>query len=335
MAKKTALDLSVTSRELFERRASHSKEKLEALTNELAKSTKAAAIPELCVFAAGSYGRHEASDHSDIDLFFITSKSKQQFNNNRIPTIQLFSDVIDIGSGLNFPKFSNDGEFLKLLFLEEIEENLGSRDDDFLNHFTSRMLLMLESKPVYGHQSYESILRSTIGAYFRDYTHHPKDFKPTFLVNDIIRFWKTLCLNYEHGRNQGEERAKLKQKIKNFKLKFSRLTTCFATVAYLSTFRNTISPQDVYDVCLKTPHERMEALAQAVPATQPTLVKVFEEYAWFMELTGLTKDQLEEYFADKDRRSAAFARAQQFGDLLFEMLLAINKENNVLRFMVL
>jgi hypothetical protein len=35
---------------------------------------------------------------------------------------------------------------------------------------------------------------------------------------------------------QQDEALKLKQKIKNFKLKFSRLLTCYATIAYLSSF---------------------------------------------------------------------------------------------------
>ena len=81
--------------------------------------------------------------------------------------------------------------------------------------------------------------------YFRDYEHHPKDFRPTFLINDIIRFWKTLCLNYEHKRNEAESRYVIKHKIKNFKLGYSRLMTCFATVAILSTYRQTISPDNV------------------------------------------------------------------------------------------
>jgi len=45
--------------------------------------------------------------------------------------------------------FSNDGEFLRILYLEDMLEQLGGREDDYLNYFTARMLLLLESKPLY------------------------------------------------------------------------------------------------------------------------------------------------------------------------------------------
>ncbi len=151
-----------------------------------------------------------------------------------MPEIRLLSELVEIGYMMSFPKFSNDGHFLKLLFLNDILESLGSPADDYYNHFTARMLLLLESKPVYGTEIYNRLLNETIRSYFRDYEHHPTDFRPTFLINDIIRFWKTLCLNYEHKRNQVEARATIKHKIKNFKLGYSRLLTCFATVASLS-----------------------------------------------------------------------------------------------------
>jgi predicted nucleotidyltransferase len=321
--------------DLFQQRKIFSKAKLDSLISSLDKTEHIKKVPDLCIFAAGSYGRLEASEHSDIDLFFVTTKPKDEIQDINVPKIRLFSDVIDVGYKLGFPKFSNDGEYLKLLFLEEIERNMGSRDDDFLNHFTTRMLLLLESRPVYGFTEYENVLSAIIDAYFRDYTHHPSDFKPTFLVNDIVRFWKTLCLNYEHGRNQEGERTKIKQKIKNFKLKYSRLMTCFATISCLSTYKGTISPTEVISVCHKTPSERLHLLSDFNPALVPTIGSALESYAWFMELTGLSKEDLEEHFSDKEKRADAFTKAQKFGDILFKILLEINDENSVLRYMVL
>lgn len=335
MTDKIQASLSRSASNLFTKRSVYSSSRLSSLVSSLSSSQNMASIPELCVFAAGSYGREEASEHSDIDLFFISSKPKSEIADLRVPSIRMFSDVIEAGSRLGFPKFSNDGEFLQLLFLDEIQNNMGSREDDSLNHFTSRMLLLLESKPIYGKEFYDAALESTISAYFRDYTHHPDDFKPTFLVNDIIRFWKTLCLNYEHGRNQMEVRNVIKQKIKNFKLKYSRLLTCFSTIAYLSTFRQTITPQEVVELCKLTPSTRLKRLADFDEALPTALVDVFEEYAWFMELTALSKEDLEDYFSDKGRRSEAFLRAQGFGDRLFQILMRIHEKNKVLRFMVL
>ena len=79
-----------------------------------------------------------------------------------------------------------------------MEEVLGSPEDDGLNAFTARMLLLLESRPVYNAERYRRILKAVIGFYYRDFSDHSEHFRPTFLINDILRFWRTLTLNYEH-----------------------------------------------------------------------------------------------------------------------------------------
>ena len=330
-----SIDLPRDASELFSRRKAFSKGRLAGFSSSLKTSDKVNNISGLCIFSAGSYGRLEASEHSDIDLFFISDQPRKDYPEIRVPEIQLFSEVIDAGYKMDFPKFSNDGEFLKLLHLDEIENNLGSRSDDFHNHFTARMLLLPESRPVFGEDVFDKILKSVINSYFRDYSHHPDDFKPTFLVNDIVRFWKTLCLNYEHGRNQSDERQKVKQKIRNFKLKYSRLMTCFATVALLSNYKDAITPERVFEICKMTPAERFLELASINEKVSAKVQESLVSYAWFMNLTEMTKEELEAYFDDKEKRSNAFAQAQKFGDLIFNVMLEINSENKVLRYVVL
>ena len=145
---------------------------------------------------------------------------------------------------MGFPKFSNDGEYLKILEAPEILKHLGSANDDYLNHFTARLLLILESKPIFGTANYNKILRLVLNRYFEDYPDHPETFRPTFLVNDILRFWKTLCLNYEKKRNQPakNEAKRIAQKIKNLKLKFSRMLTCYGSVCYIAAEKGIIGP---------------------------------------------------------------------------------------------
>ena len=103
---------------------------------------------------------------------------------------------------MSFPKFTNDGKYLEILFADEMLSSLGGRQDDHMNYFTSRMLLLLESHPVLNKDAYYSITKKVIRSYFRDFDYYPDTFRPTFLINDIIRFWKTLCLNYEYDRNR-------------------------------------------------------------------------------------------------------------------------------------
>src|SRR5438034_11684593 len=94
------------------------------------------------------------------------------------------------------------------------------------------MLLLLESRPLCNKTSYDQVIKSIVDEYFRDYPDHKQSFRPTFLINDILRFWKTMCLNYENKRNvikvDGEK--KNKARLANMKLKFSRRLICFSTV---------------------------------------------------------------------------------------------------------
>lgn len=183
MTRFEGLSLPQAVQRRFDTRATYSRTKLDVLSTRLAKARHTKVFEHLTVYAAGSYGRLEASKYSDVDLFFVLAKPRTYFDEIKVPEIRLLSEIIEISYDMDFPKFSNDGHFLKLLFLDDILENLGSPADDYHNHFTARMLLLLESKPIYGATVYNSLLRATTQSYFRDYPYHPEDFHPTFLTS--------------------------------------------------------------------------------------------------------------------------------------------------------
>lgn len=331
---RSTISLNNSDKNLVANRERYSQNKLKKLSLAIHKANHTGHFPKIAIYTAGSYGRLEASEHSDIDLFIVLDGRREQLEEVKVPEIRLLSEIIDIGYNMRFPKFSNDGQFLKILFIDEILEKLGSPEDDYFNHFTARMLLLLESKPIFGEKTYEKILRATVDAYFRDYPHHPADFKPTFLINDILRFWKTLCLNYENKRNQVESRSKIKHKIKNFKLGYSRLMTCFATVALLSTYTNTIRPAQVVKICRMTPMERLVLLMKMKPHLTNSISEVVKLYCWFLRKTAWSSTKLESYFSKKSNRREAFANARKFGDKIFEILSDVDETKKSLRYLV-
>ncbi len=328
------IDLPKDVSTLYAERRSYSEGRLDSLKGSLAKQKHVQYFDRLAIFAAGSYGRLEASKHSDIDLFFILDANRDDLEEFHVPEIRMLSDVITVGDQMSFPKFSNDGEFLRIMFLNDMLGDLGSRSDDFNNHFTARMLLMLEGRSIFNSTVYETCLQKTIETYFRDYEHHPADFRPTFLINDILRFWKTLCLNYENRRNQVEQRNKIKQKIKNFKLKFSRMLTCFGSISAIAAYKEGISAHEVAKLCMLTPMERMIAVSDRVAAAKPLVTQTAAHYSWFLGLTGLSTEDLETHFASRDNRIHAFRRAQEFGDTIFAILKAIDDDHESLRYLV-
>jgi predicted nucleotidyltransferase len=325
----------------LEGREEFSRGRLIELQRQLRSTNHLAAIPDLSIFASGSYGRLEAGQHSDIDLFFLCNRPRSSYRDFNVPKIQVMSDIIDVARTMGFPEFSNDGEFLSVLFVDDILDNLGGRSDDFENHFTARLLLLLEGRPLIGEAVYTASTERIVESYFRDYPHHPKDFKPTFLTNDILRFWKTLCLNYENRRNAlGADRQldpdrKRRQQIKNFKLKFSRLLTCFATIGLLSTYDESIEPEDVVALCSLAPVDRLSQIADRRPKAHAVVTDAIALYSGFLDLTSRSSDELGAFFDEDTNRTQAFDNAKLFGDRMFDVLANIHMDQSRIRYLVI
>lgn len=312
----------------------NSEHKVSQLAKFISESAEIKFFPGLSIFVAGSYARNEASEHSDIDLFFVLDGDSTNLESPRIRSIQLFSRIVTIGNDLGFPKFSNDGQYLQILELPKIIHELGGPNDDHLNYFTARMLMILESKCIYGSEHHDSILSKILDAYLRDYPDHPKEFLPTFLVNDILRFWKTLCLNYENKRNQVNEEKKIPQKIKNLKLKFSRMLTCYATICYVVAIKEPITVSSLLAMTELPPLERLRTVVANYPNTRRDFAALEKEYRWFLQLTNVSEAQLLADFSDRTLREEAFLRAERFGKSIFSITKMIAEEQKFLRYVL-
>jgi predicted nucleotidyltransferase len=333
---------------IFGQRSRESAARLDELRRRVSDDAAAVAPAELAVFCAGSYARLEASEHSDVDLFFVYGPGQTR-DGNRVAEIQFFSRLVDVVEEMAFARFSNDGQYLQTMTCDEVHRHLGSPVDDAQNLFTMRMLMLLESRFIHGQSTFENVQRSIISAYYRDYPDHQSSFEPWFLLNDIGRFWKTLLLNYENKRNQrpdvdsrseDNELRKTKQKVKNFKLKYSRMTTCFATVGALASFTEPIKEEDVFDLIQLTPQQRLLSIADRVPRVESEVERVLESYAWFLEQTAQTEEQLLAGFAEKELRQERFDKANSYGDLMFALIRGIARVNDeagerLLRFLVI
>ena len=327
---------------LVESRAQHSKQRLDQLRERIQEIAALQDFPGLTVYGVGSYARLEASEHSDLDLFFLTADDVRDIDEPRTKSLTLFGEIIATAQRLDFPKFSNDCEYLKFISAEDILTNLGNPRDDYQNYFTARMLLLLESHCLHNKTSFEKIIYRIIQSYFRDYPNHQETFWPFFLLNDIGRFWKTLLLNYEHKRGQDtgaidQEEMKIKQRVRNFKLKHSRLTTCFASIVALGSYRAPVTEENVFQLTKLTPRERLESVKEHLPCVATTVDKVLEKYSWFLEMTGLETTELESHFTDKEQRIQMFGQAKEYGDAVFTLLQHIDQSDgspNLLRFLV-
>ncbi len=321
---------------LFRQRQDYSRARLQELSRRLRNTRQFKAVPNLCVYATGSYSRQEASQNSDIDLFFMHPGTSEVSPVSRLDEMRLFARVIEVGQQMNFPTFSNDGEYLRVLFLDDVLRTMGSPEDDSQNYFTARMLLLLESTPVVNHEFLRKMVDKIIEAYFRDYPDHIRSFRPVFLINDILRFWKTLCLNYEHRRNRPEDdpQRKLRQHVKNFKLKFSRLMTCFGTIVGVCSVPPPITQADIVAITKRTPFQRFMHATRGITKLESARGAVAEDYVWFMQHTALKTDELQGHFTTLEERAEMFRRADVFGQRVYEVLRYFAATNRYERYLV-
>ncbi len=280
----------------------------------------------ICIYACGSLGRYEMSEGSDLDLFFIITNSENgkcyEFTN--LEKYCFFSQMNKINEDLGFPPPSKGGMYWDFISEEDLID-IGSRKEDYNNSLTARALLLLESKPLLNKEIYDRLLDKIIDVYFADYKDHQQDFYPMFLMNDILRYWYTLTLNYEYRRDNNDKVNK--RYWKRLKLKFSRLLTCFSLLACL--YKKSIGPQDVKRYVKMTPFERLHEIALKDKEVANIVSEIEDEYEWFLNLK-VSDD--EDWWNDDKNKAEALSHADKFHDLFIHKLMKyISTKNSVLQ----
>ena len=313
---------------------------------DLLKGAEPLTEGKACVYATGSFGRCEASLYSDLDLFIVGKgdgkpgrDGKEGSLLRRLDEICIKADLIEATRKLRLPEFSGDGRYLTHYSVHEFTKTLGTPEDDVTNTFTARLLLLLESHPLLESAVYREVTEEVVAAYWRDYEDHKTDFIPAFLANDILRLWRTFCVNYEARTERVPEEEKAKGKLKNYKLKHSRLLTCYSALLYLLavyTSQQTVSPSDAMALIDLTPTGRLEWLLHRpdLAHAHSAIRKLLDQYERFLETTNTEGEKLVRSFMDKKASQSYMRAANTFGDLVFEVLTSIGKGNLFHRLLV-
>jgi len=323
---------------VLERRRKEAAERILGLQRELAKA-EALCTDRACVYITGSFARGEASRYSDLDLFIVGRGSRDNPALSSLDEILVKADLIEATKRLGLPEFSGDGQYLTHHTVSELVGSLGKPDDDVSNTFTARLLLLLESSPLVGRPVYERLTRDVVAAYWKDYEGHKNDFMPAFLANDILRMWRTFCVNYE-ARTQSTPPAKMaKRKLKNYKLKHSRLLTCYSALLYmLAVFAKagTVNPSDVEEMIALSPTQRLEWLLSLpeLAAAHGKIQELILRYEEFLGNTDAPERELLERFADREKAREYLASARAFGDLVAKTMETIGADNRFYRLLV-
>ncbi len=324
------------------RRRTETNARLDQLRSKLTAAEEQAR-GKACVYVTGSFGRTEAGRHSDLDLFIAgrttdapgsdTGRQKRRAL-PRLEEICIKADLIEANRELGIPAFSGDGEYLEHYTVDDLIKSLGRPEDDVRNTFTARLLLLLESRPLFGEDVYDEALNDVIAAYWGDFEDHRNAFVPAFLANDILRLWRTFCVNYEARTKREPDERKAKRRLKNYKLKHSRLLTCYSAIAYLLAIfaeRRTVAPPDAYQLARLTPTERLQALVTQFGVDGSLVDEIIQLYETFLENTDRPEDELKEVFLNQAKTTQLSNEAATFGDRVARLIQNVGKGSSLYR----
>lgn len=326
-------------REFTQKRLQELREELDSVgANEIADGCS-------CVYVTGSGGRGEMSSRSDLDIFIVQYKEQARPLTN-LNEIRLKARLIEVSRKLQFEDFSGDGEFVKTYDVKsDLIDKLGTRHDDYENVLTARLLLLLESRPLLNKSLYETAIDALVANYWRDFPNNSESFLPVFLMNDILRFWKTLCLNYEERTwvqgdvaNEEDRATRGKRRLHNYKLKYSRMLTCYSAIVYLMAAtkrdRGTVKPEVAMAMVSESPTRRLELVADIDRKTTESVGAILESYAQFLKVCDEDKTTLRNKFAHADFKKKRFDEAREFGRMISDLLYTIGERSDLLRYLL-
>ncbi|HWI21488.1 MAG TPA: hypothetical protein VNT22_02635 [Baekduia sp.] len=266
-----------------------------------------------CALAfVGSWGRAELTGDSDDDWLIVVGGD---------PRTGVQPDPAAVAAALDGPPPGRENLFGQVAFAGQLAGDIGLQADTNAN-LTRRLLLLLESCPVTGadtwHATREAILDGYLATRSRD--HRP----PLFLLNDVVRYWRTIAVDFE-----GKDRARggTGWGLRNGKLRTSRkLLFASALLPILECHRLTRPQMHEYlrAQFAAPPLDRVAAAFIAYEAVDPG-ARLLAGYDRFLQLLDDpdTRAELSALAEADSHASAVFGEVRAIADQVQAALLAL------------
>ncbi len=168
----------------------------------------------------GSLARQEWTSASDLDWTYLIDG---QANSDHLVIAQKIRKILNEQKE-RFRPPGQTGTFGNMAFSHDIIHQIGGQNDTNKNT-TQRILLLLESMTIgKNNQAYERVIKGVINRYLEEDNHlltenGTRYRVPRFLLNDIVRFWRTMAVDFA---SKQRDRAGEGWGLRNAKLRMSR-----------------------------------------------------------------------------------------------------------------
>jgi predicted nucleotidyltransferase len=271
------------------------------------------------VVVFGSLAREEFLEGSDLDWTLL-------IDGRTMPEqLRMTSELARDFHIAGFGKPGRTGIFGHMASSHDLAHHIGG-DADTNQNTTRRVLLLLESKPIGDMEAHDRTVRAILTRYLEDdasfVSEEPVDYKiPRFLLNDIVRFWRTMAVDYAAKR---AERDDEEWALRNAKLRMSRkllfaagLLLCFSVNLHPSEdLKVKATSSDDYTRTLVSHLLRsigitpLELVARSL-ATQydpATTSLIFDTYDEFLSILENERGHLKKLTARDSRQDSVFNR---------------------------
>jgi hypothetical protein len=196
-----------------------SREQTVSLQKTLTESLERIVPDDASFVSFGSIARQEFTLGSDVDWTLLVDG---QTDPGHVAVAQAIAKEL---KAKNLQPPGPTATFGSVTFSHELVHQIGGQTDSNKNT-TQRILLLLESAPIGRPEACERVVRAILARYldndisFLTQSRSGQHYKvPRFLLNDIVRYWRTMCVDYatKFRERQGAEWA-----VRNAKLRMSR-----------------------------------------------------------------------------------------------------------------
>jgi predicted nucleotidyltransferase len=292
----------------------------------------------------GSLARGEWTSGSDLDWTYLIDGGANSDH------LRIAQDIQKVLEKAGFQPPGPTGTFGNMAFSHDIIHQIGGQNDTNKNT-SQRILLLLESKPIgKRREAYDRVMRGVINRYLEEDSHplmhDEKNFRvPRFLLNDIVRFWRTMAVDFA---NKQRDRAGAGWGLRNAKLRMSRklifasgLLVCFSAnldrdlQSTISTDKNDIRirlAEYIREQVNLTPLEILARSMNRYGVPEPIAQEFFGAYTEFLELLNQEKvrEALKNIRAQDSRTDSTFRQIRKVSGAFEHALNNIFFENELI-----